>query len=210
MGEEPVLDEAARRRKRTCAYLSMWAVDADVTALPVLIESAATVRKPLDVVGRAKAMCLCALKGQGLSQREVFAFADAYEVWDHLTLSENDFVLEPDPPHADLVQHAWLSEGLWVLEWSLGLIRLLAFPDNSVDVAEATRVCIEGLCTPLNPPDPPSLRPAKDLLDAADVAFAFEGISLVARAQGVPLPGNIHPGIVFERHNAFAWLVRGG
>lgn len=184
----------------------MWAVDADVDALPVLIDADASIRSSGATVGRAKALCLCSLKGQGFTQHETFAFADAYEVWDHLSVIENDFVLDPSPSRDDLVQNAWLCEGLWALEWALGVARHLAFPDQPADTGEATRLCIERLCAAR---EVPQLRGHKDLLDALDVVAALDALCDAARAQGIASPGNLHAGVVFERRRALGWLVSG-
>jgi Domain of unknown function (DUF4272) len=197
-------EEAARRRKRTRAYLSMWAVDADVDVLPVLLDGDASIRSAEATVGRAKALCLCSLKGQGFTQHETFAFADAYEVWDHLSATENDFVLDPSPSPEDLVQNAWLCEGLWALEWALGIARHLAFPDHPADTGEATRLCLEQFCVAN---EVRQLRARKDLLDALDVAVALDALCDAARAQGIAPPGNLHAGVVFERRRALGWLV---
>ncbi len=75
-------DEGARRRKRTYAYLTLWGVSADLATVPVPLTSEVAIPSLDAVIGRAKALALCSLKGQGLTQFEVFAFADAYEVWD--------------------------------------------------------------------------------------------------------------------------------
>jgi hypothetical protein len=197
-------DEHDRRQRRTRAYLSMWTVHADVTAVPVILAATASIRPLAAVVGRAKALGLCALKGQGLTQHEAFAFADAFDVWDHLTLAENDFVLDPAPAPHDLVQHAWRIEGLWVLEWALGLARHLAFPDAGVDGAVAIERCVTTIC---GAPDSLALRPAKDLLDGAQVARCLDAVCTTARKANATVPAGLSPGVVFERQSAFAWLI---
>ena len=197
--------EAERRRSRTHAYLRLWAVEADVSAVPVVESRNVGVRSIDDVVGRAKSLCLVALKGQGLTQHEVFAFADAYGVWESLTLEENAFVLEPAPEHHELVQYAWKYEGLWVLEWALGAVRHLAFPDEPCDHAEAARRFVASIVMTESPLE---LRPMKDLLDAADIARCLDAISRSLRANPVEgAPGRLHHGVVHERGSAFGWLV---
>ena len=198
--------EADRRRIRTLAYLRMWAVEADVSAVPVVESANVGVRSIADIVGRAKSLCLVALKGQGLTQHEVFAFADAYAVWDALTVEENDFVLEPAPERPELVQYAWKYEGLWVLEWALGAVRHLAFPDAPCDHAEAARRFIASI---VMAEAPLAVRPMKELLDAADVARCLDAVSLSLRAN--PVEGaerHLHHGVVHERGSVFRWMVR--
>jgi hypothetical protein len=205
MNTDPILDEATKRRRRTNAYLSMWAIDADLIAVPVSIADEVTIPTQDAVIGRAKALALCSLKGQGLTQHEVFAFADAYDVWDHISILENDYILDPDPEPRIDVNNAWRYEGLKVLEWSLGLVRHLGFPERPGDSAEIIKVCIEQLCATVDPSV--ELRPVKDLLDAADVARSLDAVAQVLAATGQPMPSGLNAGVTFERQLAFAWLT---
>ena len=202
---ETAPSEGQRRRKRTNAYLSMWAIQADVSTLAVPLSSTIALPNIAAVVGRAKALCLCSLKGQGLTQHEVFAFADAYEVWDHLSLVENDYVLDPNPEDGVDRNFAWRSEGLWVLLWAVNLVRHLGFPDHAAEPAEAVRLCVEELCARTGAAV--SLRPPKDVLDGADVATCLDAVAHAVAATGETPPSGMHPGVVYERQLAFAWLV---
>ena len=199
------LDEGAKRRKRTNAYLAMWAVAADVSVVTVPLSSAVAVRSADAMVGRAKALCLCSLKGQGLTQREAFAFADAYGVWDHLTLEEHDYVLDAESTPADNVNFAWRSEGLRAIEWALGLVRHLGFPDQGSDPAKSVQVCMESLCVPTMAAV--NVRSVKEILDAADVANCLDAVAQAITAKGQAQPSGLHPGVTFERRSAFAWLT---
>ncbi len=205
MSTEPSLDEATKRRKRTNAYLSMWAIDADLTAVPVPVASEITLPTRDAVIGRAKALALCSLKGQGLTQHEVFAFADAYEVWGHISIPENDYILDPAPEPGITVNNAWRYEGVKVLEWSLGLVRHLGFPDKPGDAAEVVKVCIERLCAKVDPSI--ELRSPKELLDAADVARSLDAVAQVLSATGQPMPSGLNAGVTFERQLTFDWLT---
>lgn len=199
--------EGARRRKRTYAYLTMWAISADLATIPVPLVGDVAIRSVDAVVGRAKALALCSLKGQGLTQFEVFAFADAYEVWDHLTLPENDYILDPDPSTEADTNNAWRYEGLKVLEWGLGLVPHLGFPDKPGDSGAAIKICIEELCVGTSPA---RLRPPKELLDAADIARCVNVVADALRQRGSAMPSDLHPGVAYERSAAFTWLLSQG
>ncbi len=202
--EPEVIDLVAKRRRRTNAYFRMWGVEADISDVPVIATD--TLRTKANMAGRAKSLCLVALKGQGLSNEEVFAFADAYGVWEAMTLEEHDFVLDMEPTQPDMVNFAWKYEGLWVVQWALGLVRHLAFADTPVDPTEPTRRCIESIAagdlSRLTP------RTANEILDAADVARCAYALVTTAHDQGHKVgPGNLHHGVVHERWQAFRWLV---
>ena len=208
---EPPTDtdhEALRRRNRTLGYLKLWGINADLTPLPVPLRDSYTPHELAAVVGRAKSLCLVALKGQGLSLRESFAFADAYGVWDHLTIEEHDFVLEPEPSRQELVQFAWRFEGLRVMEWALGIVKHLGFPVDPADPAVAVQLCMEKILN-ASTGDVLELRSTKELLDAADVTWSLTAVS--AALQAAPVEGvTLHPGVVHERSQGFTWLVRTG
>lgn len=196
------LDERARRQRRSQGYLGLWRIEADTASVPAPVEGDARPRPVEAVVGRLLALTVVGLKGQGLTQAEAFAFADAYGVWDALNPSEHDFVLDPSPLRHDVVQAAWRFEGVWVLLWSLGHVRHLAFPDRPCDSGRA----LELVVAHARDADP-SVRPVKDLLDAADVHDRLARLCAVARAQGMPAPSGLDQGVVHERDLALRWVA---
>ncbi len=205
--DEPKLDEPSRRRKRTIGYLQLWGLTVDLSSLPIPIESSVNIRSGEEVIGRAKALCLVSLKGQGLSQYESFAFADGYDVWDHLSVVENDFVLEQTSSETDLLQYSWRYEGMLVMLWALGITKHLGFPAEPTDPAKALERCMTGVLVPTSEIKPmPTLRTPKEILDAADVANSLRAIA-ASTPLDQPAPADLHRGVVHERSLAFNWLV---
>jgi hypothetical protein len=201
------LSESAKRRKRTDGYLKLWNIVADLSPIPVRVASSAHIANAEAIVGRAKALCLVSLKGQGLSQYETFAFADGYEVWDHLTLAEHDFVLDDAPSDVALLQYAWRYEGMLVLLWALGLSKHLGFPTEPYEPGKALEKCMTGVLAPTSGKHAPlERRSDKEILDAADIAAALHAIALASPASAAT-PGGLHRGVAFERHEAFMWLT---
>lgn len=199
-------EESDKRRKRTYGYLALWKIEAQLDAVPVPTEDAVHLQSSADTCNRALALCLLALKGQGLSQIETFAFADAYGVWDALDAQETDFILDMEPTGDAVLNYAWKYEGLYALEWALGLNKHLVFPVDPVSPAKALELCIEHIAT-ASADGRPELRSAKELLDAVDVARCLAAITATARRQGIPMPAGLHQGVVHERDLALDWLV---
>lgn len=198
-------DDLGKRRDRTYAYLKLWRIDTDLTLLPI-VRAPSTMRSSAEVCGRAGATALAALKGQGLSQLEVFAFADAYELWDALDVQENDFILDGDPKPSDHVRYAWKYEQTFVLEWALGLVAHLRLPDAPVSNGRVTELLMTRvLSLPLDVR--PSVRSPKELADSADVAFALQAIASVPLALGESPPASLLRSVVEERAAAFRWLL---
>jgi hypothetical protein len=177
----------------------MWGLPLVEGEVPVAVEAGRGSRTVEVVRQRALSLTLVALKGQGLSQHEVFAVADAWDLWDHLSIEENDFVLDPAPHRQDLVNHAWRFEGVQVLAWSLGMVRHLAFPDTVVDSGAITQLVVRSIAP--GAPGSMSLRPRHELLDAADIAWRCRALVAAGAA------GALHAGIVHERGVAFDWLA---
>jgi Domain of unknown function (DUF4272) len=205
--EEVVLTESERRRKRTTGYLKLWGVDADLSTLNVPLEETTILATTAEIVGKAKVFCLLSLKGQGLTLREVFAFADAYALWEHVSVAENNYILDEAAPESDDVQYAWRYEALNALLWALGHAKHLGFPADASDPAKAMQRCMELVLNPSTAGESMGeARSAKEILDAADVAFALNAIALSVPV-GQPAPASLHRGVVFERALAFRWLL---
>lgn len=203
-------DDLGRRRDRTYAYLRLWGIETDLTVLPI-VRAPAVSRTSAELRGRAASSALVALKGQGLSQLETFAFADAYAVWDELTVDENDFVLDDVPTREQLVHYAWQFEQTFVFEWALGLVKHLRFPDAAVDTGRVTGLLMEQVLAATDE-EPLIVRSAKEIADAADVAFALQAIA-TAYVHEMAEPGSpvsvagIVRSVVEERAAAFRWLL---
>lgn len=176
----------------------MWGVPLTAEEAPVVTADSVVWRSVSAVRARILAFSLGALKGQGLSQAEVFAMADALSVWDALTVAETDFILDPEPSAPELVQAAWRFEAVNVLLWAVSSVRHLAFPDGVVDSGRLTSIVLA-----LGPSDSLALRAEQELLDAADVAARLD---LLSRAVSPP-PAGLLAGVVHERAAAFAWLM---
>ena len=204
--ESAVLTEAERRRKRTIGYLQLWGIETDLSALNIPLEASTTIPDTSAIAGRAKVYCLLALKGQGLSIREVFAFADAYEVWGHVSVAENNYILDEAAPEVLDVQFAWRYEALNAVLWALGHSKHLGFPAEAADPAKIVERCVQLILQPSSQGQPVGeARTPKEILDAADVAFALNAIALSVPGNQ-PAPASLHRGVVYERALAFQWL----
>ena len=236
--EEVVLSEAERRRKRTIGYLKLWGIEANLSTLSIPLEATSILATTQEIIGKAKVFCLLSLKGQGLTLREVFAFADAYGVWEHVSVAENNYILDEAAPESDDVQYAWRYEALNALLWALGHSKHLGFPVEASDPAKAVERCMQLILQPSTqtPGSAPNVageaRVAKEILDAADVAFALNAIApnvpvgqppasdaagltsspgqtvpSTDRQAGSGAPVDLHRGVVYERAFAFRWLL---
>ena len=106
--ENPVLDEAAARKKRSMKKLAAEGVPY-TEYLPVIETAAeAKLRTKKAVTERAVALLVVALKGEGLPHLEVAAVAKTLGAAPSLSPDEKRFVSDPSPdgPHAGSVRLA--------------------------------------------------------------------------------------------------------
>lgn len=205
--QEVVLTEAERRRKRTIGYLKLWGIETDLSTLSIPLEATTILAATAEIVGKAKVFCLLSLKGQGLTLREVFAFADAYALWGHVSVAENNYILDEAAPESDDVQYAWRYEALNALLWALGHSKHLGFPAEASDPAKAMERCMQLVLNPSTAGESMGeARTPKEILDAADVAFALNALALSVPV-GQAAPADLHRGVTYERALAFRWLL---
>ena len=88
---------------------------------------------------------------------------------------------------------------LLVLEWALGLMKELPYPDVACDPA-ATAAALIGMRGP-------QLRPVSEILDALDMTYRLHWHVRQARIKHSDL-GGLDADVILERHHTLNWLVQ--
>ncbi len=198
--------EAVDRKVRSEARLGAEGVKVG-SWLPVIeTEGEAKPRGRDEVVDRAFALMIVAVKGGGMDEPEVERATARFGAASFFSPKEKAFVFDGHPPDAERLQFAWRYEGLAVLEWALGFERELGRPAEPVDPTRLVARMIEG--------DGPKvfrerarLRSVKELLDEDDLIFRYDWACVDARGRGGPAPSGVSCDVVVERHRALNWLV---
>jgi len=203
--DNPMPDEAQARKARSIAILKKEGVPF-IEHLPVVETEAEAKRRTTEVVAvRAIALCIVAVKGEGLENEEIEKLITKYEIADAFSPKERKFIDNPKPSKHDRIQFAWRYECYWVMLWSLGFIDELPRPDKICDVPKAATflrdLAREGFLKKAK------LRPAREILDAADLIYRYHWATTEARIKNQPPPAGLDPGVVQERHYALNWLV---
>jgi len=157
------------------------------------------------VVGRALALCLVAVKGEGLPDEIVNQVAEQFQIRQFLTPDELAFIDDPDPQQQARVQFAWRYESFWVMLWALKWIESLPYPSEICDVGQAVGI-IRDAESLENLQQKSRLRPLAEILDQADLIYRYHWAVVNARLKQQPSPGDLEPGVVYERHYALNWL----
>jgi len=117
-----------------------------------------------------------------------------------LTKDTDDPVLKP--------QLSWRVESQKVLFWAIGLVDKLNFPSElSTETAAAHKKGMEAFGGIKQFVGHARLRDREEVLDELDYILRLHWAVRQAEANQTPLPGNANPGIVYERHYAFNWLI---
>lgn len=157
-------------------------------------------RTPQSVADRAMVLYAVALHAEGTEPLQVIAFLEGHGLWPRaVTPKEYAFLRDPHPTAQDMVQFAWRYESLWVLLWALGQFETLSFPGQLCDVAQ-----IPGIV--LNLSGYLSLRPTPEILDAADLIYRCHWATVENQLR-CQASDRLDPGVVYERHYAFNWLL---
>ena len=203
--ESKVSDEAQARKDRSIAILKAEKVPF-IEHLPLIETEAESTRRTTEQVAtRAMALCIVAVKGEGLEQEIIDKLIEEYKLASAFTPKETEFINNPNATQHERVQFAWRYECYWVMLWALGYIDELERPDKICDVKLAVSFLREngrdGFLEKAN------LRSQGEILDAADLIYRYHWAVVDARVNNRDAPAGLDGGIVMERHYALNWLM---
>jgi hypothetical protein len=200
----PYPEQALARKTATTALLAARGIIVPDSLPPLICEDELTLRSRDEAVERARALLLVALRAESVASGEAMPVATLLSKMpladDALSPSEQAFLQQDVPSKEDCAQLIWRYESLRLLEWALGLVDQLPFPDAPAEAAAvvATLIDMRG----------PQLRPAGEILDALDLHYRLHWQIRQSRLKhGVEASG-VDADVVMERHRALNWLVR--
>jgi hypothetical protein len=199
------MTDPERRKKYSEELLKTQGIPINPSLPAIELEEETTPRSAEDMAKRAIGLCAVALRGEGLRQQEIISLLSGKDVWASVTPEEKQFLLKKRPARQELINFKWRYESLWVLLWALGRVKDLGAPTSICDVESVVRMALDT-------PSEDFIRPAKsrpisDILDEADLIYRYDWAVVDARIKGEDPPGNLDPGVVYERHYALNWLI---
>lgn len=163
--------EAIARKVHSEAILKKEAVPF-IEHLPVIEDSTKAKRRTKEEISkRAIAICLTAVKGEGIDQATVDSLVKKFGAERFFTPKEAAFIKDPHPKELDRIQFSWRYEDYWVLLWTLGYIDKLDRPETTCDVRKAV-----GFLRDRSTEDfirDAKLRDLSDILDQADLIYRY-------------------------------------
>jgi hypothetical protein len=204
--ESAVSDEAISRKARSEEILKNERVPF-VSHLPVIRTEKDSKRRSVEEVSRrAIALCLVAVKGEGLEQEVFDKIVKDYEISSAFSPAERKFIGNPVPSPHDRAQFVWRYECYWVMLWALGFVDDLKRPDTICDVGPAVKILHDLGAKRFM--EKSKLRSQKEILDAADLIYRYDWAAVNARIKNQPTPAGLNGEVIMERHHALNWLIR--
>lgn len=201
---DPDTTRALRRKKRSLQQLKAEKVPY-IEHLPVILDEEHSAIRPVDeVVPRALALYWISRRAEGLSRKEYEQAIQRYKLHEAVTPDERLFAQDDDPEEYLVLKFSQRLESCWTLLWALSFVDQLAFP-NSFAPPERIQEIIETR-SPEQFALEAKLRPASDILDAADRAYRYHWAVVDAQLYGKTPPRGLQAAVVYERHYALNWL----
>jgi hypothetical protein len=200
-----VSNNSLERKKRSEAILQKEGVPF-IEHLPVVEDEATAQIRSLDEIAwRAMALCIVAVKGEGLEQERVLEIIEQYKLEHAFTPKEREFIYNDSASEQDRVQFSWQYECYWVLLWALNYVEELSRPDQICDVPQSVQTMINRTAEEFI--QEANLRDKSEILDAADLIYRYDWACVDARVNGRIIPQWLECGVVLERHRTLNWLV---
>lgn len=197
--------EAQSRKERSVATLKAENVPF-IEHLPFIETETESKRRTTEEVAlRAMALCIVAVKGEGLEQEIVDKLVQDFRLTSVFTPAERAFIADPSPTERDRIQFAWRYECYWVMLWSLGFVDELGRPDKMCDVKLAVSILRDNGRERFL--EKSKLRAQAEILDANDLIYRYHWAVTDARINNRNAPSGLDGGVVMEQHYALNWLV---
>lgn len=210
--------EQIKRRQKSRAVLKEKGIFIPAWYPVIEAEEKAVFRTAEETAGRTAALLIVALyseclMGDGMSIAEaadfVKTFVERFDANKYFSPLEKRYINNPDPSESDKINYSWQYENLYVMEWALGLIDELDFPDHICDVPAAVRNMnkFDSLQDLI---DQSKMRSKRELLDQCDLIFCLNWACVDTRVMQLPAPAGMQGGVVAERHKSLNWLCGDG
>jgi hypothetical protein len=200
----PYPEKALARKAVSEAKLATRGITVPDTLPPLICEDELALRTRDEVVERARALLLVALRAESVASGEAMPVEMLLSKMpladDALSPQEQAFLQQDTPGQNDCAQLVWRYESLFLLEWALGLVPELPFPAAPVDAARVVATLIEMRG--------PRLRSPAEILDALDLHYRLHWHIRQSRLKHLGDAAGVDADVVMERHRTLNWLVR--
>lgn len=193
------------RRERSIAKLEQMGISL-VKDGPLLPSSSLIqLRTPHELVQRAYALLAIAIRGEGIAGEPMAQFIEEKQI-NGFSPDEKEFMSSENPGDTDLELARGRYESLYVLLWVMGLTPTIPDPDKSAPLDEI----MELISAPARDEFQKRVRvrPEWEVLDQTDQYLRYYLACDDARNHGQEEVKGLDVNLVFERLQAFCWLIK--
>lgn len=213
---EGISDEQMRRRAKSRQYFEARGIYVPEGYPYIESLSDAKIRSVEEMVDRTVALLAVSLYsecmlGDGMPAAEARAFAEEHVLNQFggdrvFSPKEKAYFYNDAATEREKISFSWQYENLFVMDWALGFLDELPFPDAICDVPLSVRVLKpfanrEELLAAAKP------RSGEELLDACDLIFCLDWACVDARVYRLSAPSGMNGGVTQARHKTLNWLV---
>jgi hypothetical protein len=206
----PYPAQAWQRKARTKVILEAKGVRVPDHLPPLVSEPEVNLRHPAEVSARAVSLLMVAVRAESVAEGKPIAGTELRKTFPpnlvKLTPKEAAFIDHEAPARTQVAQFAWRYEGVFLLEWALGLAPALPYPERICDVPKTVQALMSAASGDLA--KRARLREPTLILDALDLHYRLHWYVRQKKVDGQELLPGLDAGVISERHHALNWLVR--
>ena len=198
-------EEQIKRKEKSEAFLEVKGIKTNKNLPCVTSSEDVELRTLKEVIDRAYALLIVAVKGEGIEQEHLVKTVGAKKI-DSLSSKENQIYQAESLDDQERAYATWRYESLYTILWALGKMEELKYPSEICDVQaivgkifQPSREEFEGSV---------KLRSESEILDELDKTYRMNWACVDARITSQEVSGNINPSVVYERHYSLNWLTK--
>ena len=198
-------EEAIERRNRSIAKLRELGIPFSKGQPALPPASNVHLREKHQILQRSYALAAVCKKAAGASSSEQTGFMGSLNVRKFLSPVEREFIDNPSPTSAEIIDFSWRNESLLVLFWSLGFIHDLPYPNSQSNMDLVYRIFQYSYPGQLE--SKAHLRTKEEILDRADLVYRMHWAATESRLNPDFPKIDLDERVLFQWHYAFNWLI---
>lgn len=196
--------EQIERKTRSESFLHSLGIKINEHLPCVSSSTDVRIRTMKEVIDRAYALMIVAIKGDGIEQEHLKKAVEEKRI-DSFSPRESDLYQAHILTEEEKVYASWRYESLNTILWALGKINNLTYPSEVAEV----QTMVDKIFYPSREEFEESviLRSIPEILDELDKTYRMNWACVDARITGQGITGNLNPSVLYERHYSLNWLT---
>lgn len=164
-------------------------------------------RSPLACAQRSIILFAVVSAGYGEDRSKIIGWLKEERLWSYVSEEEKAFFESPKPTEQQIINATWRVEALSVLLWALQKIPSISNLRKLSDVKSIQDACSFYMRNTQDFLESAQLLSEDEIYDANEMIYDAHWKVRDAQINGRPVPEEIIPGLVQERHHAINWLM---